>query len=60
MVSLTHYAQLSLIDDRKDKPIGSVFDHTYSINEALDAAADTYNGVSKASNYIYGQFCLTF
>ena len=30
----------------KDKPIGRSFDQRFSLNEALDAAADTYIGVS--------------
>ena len=33
---------------RKDKPIGQVFDRGFSWTEALDAVADTYNGVSDA------------
>jgi hypothetical protein len=31
---------------RKDKPINQVFGQVFSWGEALDAAADIYNGVS--------------
>ena len=31
---------------RKDKPIGQTFGAGFSASEAIDAAADTYNGVS--------------
>ena len=31
---------------RKDKPIGKALDQAFSFDEALDAVADTYNGVS--------------
>lgn len=30
---------------RKDKPIGQVFGSGFSLDEAIDAAADVYNGV---------------
>lgn len=37
-----------LIHCRKEKPLGNALDQPFSWNEALDAVADTYNGVSYA------------
>lgn len=31
---------------RKDKPIGQALDSAFSLDQALDAAADVFNGVS--------------
>ena len=31
---------------RKDKPVGLIFGSGFSWSEAIDAAADVYNGVS--------------
>lgn len=37
------------LERNKDKPIGLVFDHSFSWDEMLDAAADVYLGVSSAT-----------
>lgn len=37
---------MCLIYYRKDKPLGNALDQPFSWNEALDAVAETYNGVS--------------
>lgn len=39
-----------LIFRRKEKPLGNALDRPFSWNEALDAVADTYNGV----RYVHG------
>ncbi len=48
----SHIGLELIITVRKDKPAGQVFGQPFSWNDALDAVADVYNGVSEKTTLL--------
>ena len=46
MYTKYRFRMRSSFSSRRDKPVGHIFGSGFSWSDAVDAAADTYNGVS--------------